>query len=112
MRPKKNDAPQEDASAVSVKIADLPVITSKRWYVTLSAAVGILGFYYHTTANLRGPSPSTFDNFVFGAPALAPLLFPNLVLLAAIGLWGFATENAGENLSSVAKIDVAAHHRA
>lgn len=29
--------------AVSVKIADLPVITSKRWYVTLSAAIGIMG---------------------------------------------------------------------
>ena len=27
------------------------------------------------------------DNFVYGAPALAPLLFPNLVLLACIGLW-------------------------
>jgi hypothetical protein len=53
----------------------------------LQAAVGVLGFYYHTAANLRGPSPRVFDNFVYGAPALAPLLFPNLVLLALIGLW-------------------------
>jgi hypothetical protein len=53
----------------------------------LQAAVGLLGFYYHTAANLRGPSPSTFDNFVYGAPAMAPLLFPNLVLLTFIGLW-------------------------
>jgi hypothetical protein len=53
----------------------------------VQAAVGLLGFYYHTTANLHGPSPSQFDNFVYGAPAMAPLLFPNLVLLALLGLW-------------------------
>src|SRR5579871_6623993 len=51
------------------------------------AAVGLLGFYYHTAANLRGPAPGRFDNFVYGAPALAPLLFPNLVLLSGLGLW-------------------------
>jgi hypothetical protein len=51
------------------------------------AAVGVLGFYFHAAADLRGPSPSRWDNFVHGAPALAPLLFPNLVLLAGIGLW-------------------------
>ncbi len=53
----------------------------------LQAAVGLLGFYYHTEANLHGPSPSMFENFVYGAPAMAPLLFPNLVLLTFIGLW-------------------------
>jgi len=53
----------------------------------MQAAVGLLGFYYHSAANLHGPSPSQFDNFVYGAPAMAPLLFPNLVLLAFLGLW-------------------------
>ncbi len=53
----------------------------------VQAAVGLLGFYYHTTANLHGPSPRAFDNFVYGAPAMAPLLFPNLVLLTLLGLW-------------------------
>jgi hypothetical protein len=53
----------------------------------VQAAVGLLGFYYHAAANLRGPAPSLFDNFIYGAPAMAPLLFPNLVLLAFIGLW-------------------------
>lgn len=53
----------------------------------LQATVGLLGFYYHTVANLHGPSPNQFDNFVYGAPAMAPLLFPNLVLLALLGLW-------------------------
>jgi hypothetical protein len=53
----------------------------------LQVAVGLLGFYYHNAANLHGPSASKWDNFIFGAPALAPLLFPNLALLAFIGLW-------------------------
>jgi hypothetical protein len=53
----------------------------------VQVAVGLLGFYYHTAANLKGPSPDRLDNFVYGAPALAPLLFPNLVLLAFLGLW-------------------------
>jgi hypothetical protein len=53
----------------------------------VQAAVGLLGFYYHTAANLHGPSPSRFDNFVYGAPAMAPLLYPDLVLLAFLGLW-------------------------
>ena len=55
--------------------------------LALQAAVGLLGFYYHTAANLHGPSRNRLDNFIFGAPALAPLLFPNLTLLAFIGLW-------------------------
>jgi hypothetical protein len=52
----------------------------------VQGAVGLLGFVFHVAANLHGPSPRGWDNFVFGAPALAPLLFPNLVLLAGIAL--------------------------
>jgi hypothetical protein len=69
------------------------VMNVNRLYLTacvgvllLQVAVGLLGFYYHTAANLNGPSPNLVDNFIFGAPAMAPLLFPNLVLLAFIGL--------------------------
>src|SRR6478735_5505299 len=53
----------------------------------IQVAVGVFGFVLHTRANLHGPSPDQFDNFVFWAPALAPLLFPNLSLLCGIGLW-------------------------
>jgi hypothetical protein len=53
----------------------------------IQVVVGLLGFALHTHANLHGPSPDIFDNFVFGAPALAPMLFPNLALLCGIGLW-------------------------
>jgi len=58
--------------------------------VALQVVVGLLGFYYHNAANLEGPSPDLFDNLVFGAPPFAPLLLPNLALLAAIGLWALA----------------------
>jgi hypothetical protein len=54
--------------------------------LAVQAAVGLLGFWYHVRADLRGPSPSWFENFVNGTPALAPLLFPNLALLAGLGL--------------------------
>jgi hypothetical protein len=53
----------------------------------IQVAVGLLGFYLHNRANLNGPSGDKFDNFILGAPALAPMLFPNLALLCGIGLW-------------------------
>ncbi|HEY2911461.1 MAG TPA: hypothetical protein VGI99_14515, partial [Gemmataceae bacterium] len=55
--------------------------------LAIQVAVGLLGFFLHNRANLNGPSGKPFDNFVFGAPALAPMLFPNLALLCGIGLW-------------------------
>jgi hypothetical protein len=55
--------------------------------LAIQVAVGLLGFALHTRANLHGPSPDRFDNFVYGAPALAPMLFPNLALLCGLGLW-------------------------
>jgi len=59
----------------------------------LQAGVGVLGFTLHTAANLHGVSSHWMDNFIHGAPALAPLLFPNLVLLAALGLWVLGMES-------------------
>ncbi len=83
------------SSAFAVGLLAAPLLTPVgRRYLWLcggamlvQGAVGLLGFYYHTMANLNGPSPRVWDNFVFGAPTLAPLLLPNLELLAAIGLW-------------------------
>ena len=53
----------------------------------LEAAIGVWGFVLHAEANLRGPSVHAFDNFVYGAPPFAPLLFPNLVALGLLALW-------------------------
>ncbi len=51
------------------------------------AFVGVLGFWFHLRANLVEPGHNVFDKLVNGAPPMAPLLFPNLVGLALIGLW-------------------------
>jgi hypothetical protein len=88
------------SSALAVGFLLSPFVTPVgRGYLALcatvmlvQAVVGLLGFYLHTAANLHGASPNRWDNFIFGAPALAPLLFPNLVLLAAIGLWVLAKD--------------------
>lgn len=53
----------------------------------LEAAVGLWGFLLHAQANLHGPSVHAFNNFIYGAPPMAPLLFPNLMVLGIIGLW-------------------------
>lgn len=53
----------------------------------LEAAVGLWGFLLHAEANLHGPSVHAFDNFVYGAAPMAPLLFPNLMVLGIIALW-------------------------
>ncbi len=58
-------------------------------------AIAIVGFVLHATANLHGPSANMVDNFVFGAPVFAPLLFANLALLALIGLWAQFSRIAG-----------------
>jgi hypothetical protein len=51
------------------------------------ALVGVLGFWFHIQANLVEPGHNLWEKLVNGAPPMAPLLFPNLVGLALIGLW-------------------------
>jgi hypothetical protein len=51
------------------------------------ALVGILGFWFHLQANLIEPGANLWERLVNGAPPMAPLLFPNLVGLALIGIW-------------------------
>ncbi|CAN5922800.1 hypothetical protein BH11MYX4_BH11MYX4_12950 [soil metagenome] len=53
-------------------------------------AVGLAGFVLHVAADLRGSALAPLDRFVFGAPPFAPMLFADLALLAAIGLWAAA----------------------
>lgn len=83
------------ASAIAVGFLAVPLVMRvARPYIDLCAAilvlesgVGIWGFLLHAMANLRGPSVHAFDNFIYGAPPMAPLLFPNLMVLGIIGLW-------------------------
>ena len=83
------------ASALAVGFLAVPLImrVSRAFLqlcavlLLLEAAIGLWGFLLHTEANLHGPSIHAFDNFVNGAPPMAPLLFPNLMLLGMIALW-------------------------
>jgi len=83
------------ASAIAVGFLTVPLLMRiSRSFVDLCAAVlileagvGLWGFVLHASANLHGPSVHPFQNFVYGAPPMAPLLFPNLMVLGIIGLW-------------------------
>ena len=59
----------------------------------LQIVVGVLGFSLHFAANVRGPS-GWWENFLYGAPIFTPLLFPNLAILAALGVWALAQRQA------------------
>ncbi len=52
----------------------------------VQALVGVLGFALHLRADLHQPGATWFERVISGAPPMAPLLFPNLVLLALIAL--------------------------
>jgi hypothetical protein len=67
---------------VSRKFLDLVLIV-----MIAQALVGVIGFWLHLEANLIEPGSSLWDRLVNGAPPMAPLLFPNLVALAWIGIW-------------------------
>jgi hypothetical protein len=83
------------ASAIGIGFLAVPLLMRvSRGFIELcaavlllEAAVGLWGFILHTDANLHGPSIHAFDNFVNGAPPMAPLLFPNLMVLGIIALW-------------------------
>ena len=83
------------SSALAVGFMIVPVaIRVDRAYVrtcalvlVVQAVVGFLGFILHFRADLYSNGPTLFDRVVYGAPVFAPMLFPDLVLLSAIGLW-------------------------
>jgi hypothetical protein len=55
--------------------------------LALQVVVGIAGAILHLNADLQASSDSLHDRLVYGAPVFAPLLFVDLSLLAAIGIW-------------------------
>ena len=54
--------------------------------MVVQAAVGLIGFALHLRADIYGVGPTFLDRVIYGAPIFAPMLFPDLVLLAFIGL--------------------------
>lgn len=85
------------ASAIAVGFLVTPLlVTVRRQFIALCAAVlaveslvGVWGFILHASRNLHGPSVHPLANLVWGAPPMAPLLFPNLAALGMIALWQF-----------------------
>ena len=83
------------ASALAVGFLTVPLMKQvSRQFVDLCGAVllfesiiGIWGFLLHARGNLIGPSVHAWDNFIYGAPPMAPLLFPNLMVLGMIAVW-------------------------
>src|SRR5262249_33144900 len=86
------------SSALAIGVLIVPFVTSVTTpYLRLCAVilgvqalVGVLGFALHVLADARQPATSLFDRILNGAPPMAPLLFPTLVVLALIALWTLA----------------------
>lgn len=73
--------------------------------MAVQVAVGLLGFWYHLAARFRdgaagGAGEGWAYDLIFGAPVFAPLLFPNLALLAALGLWDLAAKSEAERTTA------------
>lgn len=67
--------------------APWPVVAA---LVASQSAVGVAGFALHLWADWHRPAARLTDRFLFGAPAFAPLLFADIAVLAAIGVWARA----------------------
>jgi hypothetical protein len=86
------------SSALAIGFLIVPFVTSVTTpYLRLcalilgvQAIVGVLGFALHVFADARQPATSLFERILNGAPPMAPLLFPNLVVLVLIALWTLA----------------------
>jgi hypothetical protein len=62
------------------------------WVLLGQAVVGLAGFAFHAASDLRQPGATLFEKILTGAPPMAPLLFPNLVVLGLIALWELARD--------------------
>jgi hypothetical protein len=63
--------------------------------LVLEIVVGSVGFALHLMANLGGPG-GLRENFLYGAPLFSPLLFPNLALLAGLGVLVSSQDVSGD----------------
>jgi hypothetical protein len=66
--------------------------------LVVQAVVGVAGFAFHALADLRQPEATLFERVLKGAPPMAPLLVPNLVILGCIGLWTISRQPDGARL--------------
>lgn len=81
-----------------VTAVGLPYLRLAAGVLAVQAAVGVVGFAFHAMADLRQPGANLFERVLSGAPPMAPLLFPNLVILGCIGLWTIGRRRDGSRL--------------
>lgn len=82
-------------SACAIGVLAVPFVTEvSPPYLRLTAVVlavqalaGIVGFGLHASGIARQPAASWLEKLLSGAPPMAPLLFPNLAVLAGIGVF-------------------------
>lgn len=70
-----------------VRPHDTVLLRWSAWLLALEMLTGVAGFALHLRANMVRPGESLWARFIYGAPIFAPLLFANLAILAAIGIW-------------------------
>ncbi len=101
------------SSACAIAVLFVPfVMKVDAQYLWLSASVlavqglvGVIGFALHAAADFRQPGASMFERILNGAPPMAPLLFPNLVVLGWIGLSVLLRQAAGRAEAVGRRID-------
>ncbi|MFN8179240.1 MAG: hypothetical protein U0167_15015 [bacterium] len=78
-----------------LKPAD-PGLRGATWGVlALQVLVGAAGFAFHVIADLREAGSSVVQDVLYGAPPFAPLLFADLAVLAALGVWDCREKTRG-----------------
>src|SRR5262249_8685852 len=95
-------------SALAIGFLIVPfVLTVDRAYLRVcalillaQAVVALLGFGLHARSVARQPAATLFERILSGAPPMAPLLFPNLVVLGLIALWVMAGDPRPSNQGS------------
>jgi hypothetical protein len=84
------------AFAVGFLLVPFLITVTRRFLIccaavlSVQALVGLAGFVFHLRAVVRQPAATLFERLLTGAPPMAPLLFPNLVILGLIGLWALS----------------------
>ncbi|HMB89925.1 MAG TPA: hypothetical protein VKP65_03705 [Rhodothermales bacterium] len=60
----------------------------------LQVLTGLVGFVLHLIPVVTETGPELSERIIYGAPVFAPLLFADLAVLAALGLWDLQTKLA------------------
>jgi hypothetical protein len=95
------------AFAVSFLLVPFLMAVTRRFLMVCAAVLGVqalaglIGFALHVRAVLRQPGPTFFERLLTGAPPMAPLLFPNLVVLGWIALWVLARPSSTNTRASL-----------